>query len=153
MPASLLERTHGSYLLSSDKKRLDVALIHDYLSGDSYWAAGRDRATVDRSIEHSYLVMGAYDDKGGQVGFARMVTDLATWAWLCDVFVLAEHQGIGLGSALVGAVVEHRDVVDVSRQFLATADAHGLYAKFGFEPLTDPSRWMNRSGAAAAALR
>ena len=145
MPASLHEESHGSYLLSSDKARLDLDLIHQYLSGTAYWALGRPRSTVERSIEHSYLVMGAYDGNGDQVGFARMVTDLATWAWLCDVFVLPEHQGAGLGTAVVGAIVEHPDAVDVSRQFLATADAHDLYAKFGFTALDDPTRWMNRS--------
>lgn len=145
MAVSLLERTHGSYVLSSDRSKLDLELIHRYLSNDSYWAEGRDRATVERSIEHSLLVMGAYNSDGAQVGFARMVTDLATWAWLCDVFVLPGHQGTGLGVAMVGAIVEHPDVVDIGRQFLATADAHGLYAKFGFEALDDPNRWMIRS--------
>lgn len=145
MPASLLERTHGSYLLSSDKSKLDHDLIHRYLTNTSYWARGREKATVDRSIEHSYLVMAAYDTAGAQVAFARMVTDLATWAWLCDVFVLPEHQSTGLGTALVGAIVGHPDVVDISRQFLATADAHDLYAKLGFSPLDDPARWMHRS--------
>ncbi len=144
MPATLLERTHGTYLLSTDRGRLDRGLIHRYLSNESYWAKGRERAKVDRSIEHSYLVIGAYDVDGAQVAFARMVTDLATWAWLCDVFVLPHHQGTGLGSALVETIVEHPDVVDVGRQFLATADAHGLYVKFGFRVLDDPSRWMQR---------
>lgn len=147
MPASLHEQPHKPYLLSSDKGRLDLDLIHRYLSETAYWATGRPRAIVERSIEHSYLVMGAYDDDGEQVGFARMVTDLATWAWLCDVFVLPEHQGTGLGTALVGAIVEHPDVIAISRQFLATADAHGLYAKFGFNALEDPTRWMSRSSA------
>lgn len=145
MAASLLEQPHGSYILSSSKSRLDLELIHRYLSNSTYWAQGRERATVDRSFEHSYLVMGAYESTGAQVGFARMVTDLATWAWLCDVFVLPEHRGTGLGTALVGAIVEHPDVVGIGRQFLATADAHGLYAKFGFTELDDPTRWMIRS--------
>ncbi len=147
MPALLLERTHGRYVISTDSDRLDRELIHRYLSQDAYWAKGRPRATSDRAIDHSHLVIGAYDSDGAQVAFARMVTDLATWAWLCDVFVVPDHQGTGLGSALVGAIVEHPDVAHIKRQFLATADAHSLYAKFGYTSLDDPSRWMHRSPA------
>jgi GNAT superfamily N-acetyltransferase len=146
MAASVLERRHGPYVISTARSRLDLALIHGYLANESYWAEGRERATSDRAIEHSHLVVGAYDSENAQVAFARMVTDLATWAWLCDVFVLPDHQGGGLGAALVGALVGHPDVVDISRQFLATADAHGLYAKFGFTALDDPTRWMHRPG-------
>ena len=94
----------------------------------------------------SHLVIGAYTGGGAQVGFARMVTDLATWAWLCDVFVLPEHQGNGLGGTMVGTIVEHPDVVDIKWQFLATADAHDLYGRFGYTPLEDPARWMHRRG-------
>ena len=147
MPASTVERSHGPYLISTERARLDLELIHRYLSEDSYWAKGRERATSDQAIAHSNLVIGAYDSDGAQVAFARMVTDLATWAWLCDVFVVPDHQGTGLGSALVGAIVEHPDVADISWQFLATADAHSLYAKSGFTALDDPTRWMHRSRA------
>jgi GNAT superfamily N-acetyltransferase len=144
MPASLRESTHGPYLISTDKNRLNLEVIHRYLSGESYWARGRRRETVERAIEHSHLVVGAYTGDGTQVAFARMVTDLATWAWLCDVFVLPEHQGTGLGTALVQTIVEHPDVADITWQFLATADAHDLYARFGYTVLDDPSRWMHR---------
>ncbi len=143
--APIVEKLHREYLISTDPARLDLDVICAYLSTDSYWAEGRDRDTVERSIVHSHLVIGAYDDSDNQVGFARMVTDLATWAWLCDVFVLPAHGGKGLGSALVGTIVRHESVVAIKRQFLATADAHGLYAKFGFTALDDPSRWMHRS--------
>jgi GNAT superfamily N-acetyltransferase len=132
-------------VISTERSRLDLELIHRHLSEDSYWAKGRDRETSDRAIEHSLLVIGAYDGDGAQVAFARMVTDLATWAWLCDVFVLPDHQGAGLGSALVRAIVEHPDVAGIKWQFLATADAHDLYARFGFTALDDPARWMHRS--------
>jgi GNAT superfamily N-acetyltransferase len=143
-PPQLIERTHAQYLLSTDRSRLDLDVIHGYLSGSSYWARGRPRALQAKAIEGSHLVIGAYAAGGRQVGFARMVTDLATWAWLCDVFVLPDHQGSGLGTAMVGAIVEHPDVIGLQWQFLATADAHDLYAKFGYTPLDDPARWMHR---------
>lgn len=144
MPASRLELTHGPYTISSDPARLDVIAVHRYLSEESYWAQGRPLDTQRRAIEHSALVMGVYDGAGAQVGFARMVSDLATYAYLCDVFVLPAHQGGGLGTALVGAIVTHPDVVNVRIQFLATADAHGLYEKFGYTALAEPGRWMHR---------
>ena len=143
--AELVELEHRGYLISSDPSRVDRSVVHRYLSEVSYWARGRPRDVTDRAIDHSHLVIGAYTDTGAQVGFARMVTDLATWAWLCDVFVLPDHQGGGLGTAMVGAIIEHPDVVDVKRQFLATSDAHELYAKYGYRPLDDPSKWMERT--------
>ena len=145
MSAALIETAHGAYLLSTDPARLDRALIHRFLAEEAYWARGRTRETSDRAIDHSHLVIGAYAADGAQVGFARMVTDLATWAWLCDVFVLPDHRGDGLGKAMVGTIIEHPDVIDVKRQFLATADAHGLYAGYGYRPLADPTKWMERS--------
>jgi GNAT superfamily N-acetyltransferase len=114
------------------------------MSEQSYWAQGRPFDVQRRAIEHSALVVGAYTMAGEQVGFARMVTDLATWAWLCDVYVMPEHRGGGLGTVMVRTIVEHPDVVDVRWQFLATRDAHELYAKFGFRALDDPARWMQR---------
>lgn len=144
MQPQLVETQHGDYVLSSDRERLDVALIHDFLTNESYWARGRQLAVQRRAIEGSHLVLGAYEPGGSQVGFARMVTDLSTWAWLCDVFVLPEHRGTGLGTAIVTTIVEHPDVADIGWQFLATQDAHGLYAKLGFTPLAEPARWMHR---------
>jgi len=144
MPARLIEFRHGDHVISTDPARVDLDVVHRYLSEESYWAIGRDRAVVARAISNSNLVVGVYTLDGRQVGFARMVTDLATWGWLCDVFVLEEHRGDGLGTAMVATIVEHPDMVGVHRQFLATADAHGLYAKFGFTPLDEPQRWMHR---------
>ena len=144
MPARIVESSHGEYVLSSDPERLDLVEVHRALSEDSYWARGRPFEVQQRAIEHSALVVGAYTPDGAQVGFARMVTDLATWAWLCDVYVLREHRAAGLGTAMVRAIVEHPDVVDIRIQFLATRDAHGLYARFGYRPLDDPERWMAR---------
>lgn len=146
MRAALVERSHGRYLLSTDPARLDIDVIHPYLSRESYWAAGRRREVQARAIDNSHLVIGAYHPDAGQVGFARMVTDLATWAWLCDVFVLDDHRGGGLGTAMVETIVEHPDVAGIRWQFLATADAHDLYSRFGYTPLDEPARWMHRPG-------
>lgn len=150
MPAQVVEGRHGDILISTDPARVDVAAVHDFLSNGSYWAAGRPYEVQARAIEHSHLVVGAYTSDGTQVGFARMVTDLATWAWLCDVYVLPGHRGGGLGTALVRTIVEHPDVVGIRFQFLATADAHDLYARFGFTPLEEPRRWMHRRSGAVA---
>jgi GNAT superfamily N-acetyltransferase len=135
-----LEKALGAYLISTDPARLDVDAIYAYLSGESYWARGRSRDQIARAIQNS-LPFGAYRD-GAQVGFARVVTDYATFAWLADVYVLASERGNGLGKALVEAVVEHPDVRDLPRVLLATVDAHGLYEQFGFEPLRRGERFM-----------
>jgi len=143
MHAEVVETSHGPYRISTDRSMVDLDAVHRFLSEESYWATGRSREIVERSIEHSPLVVGAYRD-GRQIGFARMVTDLATFAWLCDVFVLDEARGSGVGIAVVRTIVEHPAVAGIKRQMLATADAHGLYACFGYEPLADPTRWMAR---------
>jgi GNAT superfamily N-acetyltransferase len=124
-----------AYEISTDRARLDIDLIHRFLSEESYWANGRDRATVERSIENS-MPFGAYLD-GRQVGFARVVTDYSTFAWLADVFVLPEHQGRGVGKRLVEAVMSHPDLAGHERWLLGTADAHGLYRRFGFREVSE----------------
>jgi GNAT superfamily N-acetyltransferase len=134
------ERSLGAYLISTDPARLDLDAIFDYLSGRSYWARGRPRDQIVRGIENS-LPFGVYLD-GKQVGFARIVTDYATFAWLADVYVLEEHRGNGLGKALVEAVVEHPAVRDLPRVLLATADAHRLYEQYGFAHLKGDARFM-----------
>ena len=131
--------------ISTDPARLDVGLIHRYLSEESYWAKGRSRDVVERSLAGS-MVFGAYTREGEMVGFTRVVTDRATFAWICDVFVVDDHRGGGIGKALVAAVCDHRDLRDIKRMLLATSDAHALYAPFGFAPLGDPERWMARIG-------
>ncbi|MDW3215317.1 MAG: GNAT family N-acetyltransferase [Ilumatobacteraceae bacterium] len=146
MPPRLIEFVHGSHVVSTDRARVDVEAVHRWISVESYWAPGRSFETQRRAIEHSALVVGAYAADGDQVGFARMVTDLATFAWLADVYVVDEARGAGLGAAMVRAIVEHPDVVTIKRQLLATADAHDLYARFGYEPLAEPDRWMFRLG-------
>ena len=130
------------YSISTDRSRLDLDLIHNYLSNESYWATGRGREVVERSIENS-LAFGIY--KGDQqVGFARIVTDYATFAWVADVFVLPDHRGIGLSKWLMEVIIEHPQLQAFRRWVLSTKDAHGLYERFGFIKLHRPERWMER---------
>ena len=136
------EWRRGGYTISTDPQRLDVELIHRHLSTATYWAAGRPLAVVRRSLAHS-LCFGLYRDDE-QVGFARVITDYATFAWLADVFVLEPHQGQGLGTWLTEVLVAHPDLQGFRRWVLATKDAHDLYRKFGFTELKRPERWMER---------
>jgi GNAT superfamily N-acetyltransferase len=129
--------------VSTDASRLDVERIHRWLSEDAYWSLGRTLEVVVRSIEHS-LNFGAYDDHGEQVGYARVVTDHATFAWLCDVYVEPSSRGAGVGTALIERVAVELAPYRLKRVLLATADAHDLYRGFGFEPLAHPSRFMVR---------
>jgi GNAT superfamily N-acetyltransferase len=130
----------GAYEISTDPARLDLDLIHRYLSEESYWARGRSRGEIERAIEHS-IPFGAYRD-GLQAGFARVVSDRATFAWLADVFVLPSHRGQGVGKRLVQTVLEHPELRPMRRWLLATADAHGLYRRFGFDSLQGAGRFM-----------
>ncbi len=116
--------------LSDDPRRLDLDVVHRFLSEQAYWARGVSRAVVERSVRESWCV-GAYAGPA-QVGFARLVSDRATYAWLCDVFVLPEHRGAGTGSALVQAALDRAAADGVRRVLLATADAHELYRRHGF---------------------
>ena len=130
----------AGYEISDDKKRLDVDVIHVYLTEHSYWAAGICRGLVERSIEHS-ICLGIYHG-GAQVGFGRVVTDRATFALLADVFVLDAHRGKGLSKWLMQCIVGHEDLQGLRRLLLLTLDAHGLYAQYGFTPLAAPERFM-----------
>ena len=135
----------GEYTISTDRSKLDVGLIHQFLSEESYWAKGRSREQVERSIENS-VCFGAY--AGDElVGFARAVTDKATFAWLADVFVMPEHRGRGVGQKLVEAALEDPELADVYRWFLGTADAHELYRRYGFGELQRIERFMARESA------
>ena len=130
------------YEISTDPARLDAALIHQWLSQDAYWALGRTREKQDAAIAGS-LNFGVYDvASGAQVGYARVITDRTTFAWLCDVYIAREVRGKGLGTALAGAVRDRLAPYGIRRILLATADAHAVYAKVGFEPLADPGKWM-----------
>ncbi|MEP6741644.1 MAG: GNAT family N-acetyltransferase [bacterium] len=132
----------GEYLITTDRSRLNLPLIHNFLSNESYWAVGRSIEVVQRSIDNS-LCFGIYKNNE-QVGFARVVTDFATFAWLADVFVLSEHRGHGLSKWLMEVILTHPDLQGFRRWVLATKDAHNLYAQFGFIPLHRPERWMER---------
>jgi len=127
-------------LISDDKALLDRALIHRFLSERSYWAQDVPREIVDRSIEHS-LCFGVYRNKS-QIGFARVVTDFATFAWLADVFVIEVERKQGVGKKLVAAVLAHPRLQNLRRFMLGTRDAFGLYSRFGFKPLAYPERFM-----------
>ncbi|MDR7254700.1 GNAT superfamily N-acetyltransferase [Nocardioides sp. BE266] len=122
----------------------DLDLVHRWLSTDAYWSLGRTREAVGTAAEHS-LNFGAFTADGQQVAYARVVTDHANFAWLCDVYVDADHRGRGLGKRLVAAVAERLDALGVKRTLLATRDAHEVYAGFGFTPLPDPTMWMIRT--------
>jgi len=135
------EWRRGEYAISTDRSRLDLKVIHGFLS-TSYWAAGRSAETIRRSIENS-LAFGVYH-KERQVGFARVITDYATFAWIADVFILEEHRGRGLSKWLMEAMLSHPELQGFRRWVLATKDAHGLYRRFGFEELKRPERWMER---------
>ncbi len=132
----------GEFEISDDRARLDIAVIHRFLSTETYWATGRDVATVQRSIDNSHP-FGVYKD-GNLVGFARVVTDYATFAWLADVFVLSEFRGQGLSKWLVEVILDHPELQGFRRWVLATKDAHELYRKYGFHDLKRPERWMER---------
>lgn len=127
------------YEIATDRRRLDVALIHRFLS-ESDWAQGIPREVVQRSIDNS-LCFGAFSGPT-QVGFARVVTDFAAIAYLADVFVVEAHRGRGVAGLLLRAILDHPDLQRVRRLLLATRDAHGLYARFGFEPLAHPEHFM-----------
>ncbi|GGZ93500.1 GNAT family N-acetyltransferase [Streptomyces echinoruber] len=130
------------YEFSADADRIDAARVHRWLSTDAYWALGRPREKQDRAIAGS-LNYGVYEAvTGEQVAYARVVTDRATFAWLCDVYVDPSVRGKGLGTALVAAVREHLRPYGLRRMLLATHDAHGVYEKAGFGPLERPEQWM-----------
>ena len=126
--------------ISTDKERLDVAMIHAFLAKDSYWVPGISRSDVEKSIRHS-LCFGAYIT-GRQIGFARIVTDYVRFAHLMDVFVLPEFRGRGISKSLMENILSHPDLRTIARYTLGTQDAHGLYAQFGFAAPANPERQM-----------
>ncbi len=129
----------GEYEISTDPSRINLALTHRFLSEEAYWSEGVPLDVVERAIQGS-IVFGAYQGRE-QIGFARVVTDKATFAWLGDVFVLDEHRGRGLGKWLMECVKAHPEVQGLRRWMLATRDAHGLYEQFGFT-VVEPGRFM-----------
>ena len=134
------EIQQGEFRISTDKAQLDVALIHRYLCYESYWARNIPRALVEKSISGS-LCFGVYHHNQ-QVGFARVITDQATFAYLADVFILETYRGRGLSKWLMQTIMDEPGLQGLRRWLLATLDAHGLYAQFGFAPLDKPERIM-----------
>ena len=139
----------GDLMISFDPARIDRDRVHGWLCREAYWSPGLDRRVFDRAVEHS-LVASAIAD-GEQVAFARIVTDRATFAWLCDVFVAAGSRGRGVGRRLIGAILEHPELQGLRRWSLRTRDAHALYQRFGFMPLAAPERCMERHNPQAGA--
>lgn len=135
------------YTISDDRTLLDVKLIHRFLSTESYWALGRVAEKVQRSIDNS-LPFGLYRNEE-QIGFARVVTDYATFAWLADVFLLVEFRKRGLAKWLLEVIISHPELQGLRRWVLATEDAHELYRRFGFAQLEAPGFWMERSDPTA----
>jgi GNAT superfamily N-acetyltransferase len=129
--------------ISCDRSRMDVEAIHRFLSEETYWAGGIPRDLVARAIEHS-LCFGAFDGET-QVGFTRVITDFATFAYLADVFVIASHRGRGIAKKIMEAVMAHPDLQSLRRWHLVTRDAHALYAQFGFAQLETPERHMGKA--------
>jgi GNAT superfamily N-acetyltransferase len=130
------------YIISTDKDILDFGTIYKYLAEDSYWAKGIPAERLQRAIENS-LCFGIYKEKK-LAGFARVVTDKATFAYICDVFVLPGYRGVGLSKWLMQTIAEHPELQGLRRWSLATSDAHGLYSQFGFTPITRPEVWMEK---------
>lgn len=140
--ASLLEQAVGPYTLSDDPARLDLRAIHAYLTR-SYWSDGIPFETVERAIRSS-LCIGAYDRAGAQVGLVRLISDQATYCYVCDVYVLEEHRGRGLSKAMLAMAMAQPMLQGLRRWSLVTNDAHGLYRQFGFAAVAQPERHMER---------
>ena len=129
------------YDISADPARFDLAKAHGWISRESYWGEGIPKETFARACANSRVV-GAYAADGPLAAMARVVTDRATFGWVCDVFVDVAHRGAGLGKLMMGYLKAHPDLQGFRRLHLATRDAHGLYAQFGFQPLTGVQNWM-----------
>ena len=141
---SFYEKTEGEYQISTDPSKLDIGVIHKYLSEESYWASGIPFEKVKNSIEHS-LCFGLYHHHE-QVGFAILITDKTTFAYLADVFVLEKERGKGLSKFLIAAIQSHPELLNLRRWLLGTKDAHGLYEQFGWTRITEElsNRFMMR---------
>jgi GNAT superfamily N-acetyltransferase len=138
----------GGYFASDDDALVNLARVHAWMSAESYWAAGRSYGVMARAVQNS-LNIGLYMADGDQVGFARWVTDYATFGWLCDVFIDSGHRGHGLGTFLVRIATDHPAVRDL-RQVLATTPERTLYRREGFVDLVNPERWQERPPQASA---
>jgi GNAT superfamily N-acetyltransferase len=135
-----MEWRRDDYVVSDERSRLDRAGVRRFIADESYWAAGIPQSLMDKAIDNS-LCFGLYRGDA-QVGFARVVTDRATFGYLCDVFVETAHRGAGLGKWLVSCALSHPDLQGLRRLSLMTRDAHELYAPHGFRPMADPTRYL-----------
>jgi GNAT superfamily N-acetyltransferase len=140
----------GGILVTTDPARLDLDAIHDFLAGSSYWATGIPREVMERSIRHS-ICFGAFDG-GRQVGFARVISDRATFAYVCDVFVLPGRRGRGVGARIMACITSHPELQNLRLWTLFTRDAHGLYRQHGFRDARHPDRLMERRAERPYAL-
>jgi N-acetylglutamate synthase-like GNAT family acetyltransferase len=147
---SCQEYRREEFIISTNPKRIDLDVVHGFLT-NSYWAKGISRELVAGSIENS-LCFGIYEGHS-QVGFARVISDFATFAYLGDVFVLESHRGRGLGKWLMECIIQHPALQNLRRWVLLTRDAHGLYSQFGFTPVKSPERYMERHDAAVYARK
>ena len=139
---AIIEHRRGEFVIGTDPARLDLDVIHGFLT-NCYWAKGIPREVVARSIEQA-LCFGVYDSSGAQVGFARVISDFATVAYVGDVFILDSHRGRGLGKWLMESITEHPALQGLRRWILTTRDAHRLYEQVGFTPVKFPERYMER---------
>ncbi len=135
-----MTREYNEYTITDDRSRTDFATVHDWLAA-TYWSPGVSREIVERAARGSALVVGVFSP-GGQVAYARLISDAATFAYICDVYVDEAHRGRGIARAMLRFLQEHPDFQGLRRWVLATADAHDVYAGVGFTPLLYPDRWM-----------
>ncbi|TXN35782.1 GNAT family N-acetyltransferase [Flagellimonas hymeniacidonis] len=131
----------ADFYISTEKSKMDVPLIHKYLSEESYWAKGRSEELVVKSMENA-LCFGVFAKDGEQIAFARIVTDFVVFAWLMDVFVVEKHQGKGIGKMLLDYIFNYPELQNVKGMGLRTNDAHSLYTTYGFESIPNPETWM-----------
>ena len=129
------------YYISEDKNKIDVDFVHDYLSNHSYWAKGRSRLDVLKTIKHS-LCFSVFNRSDTQIGFARVISDMVVFAYIMDVFIVEENKGKGIGQDLIKYIINHPDLKNVTEISLKTKDAHSLYKKFGFEVINDSEMRM-----------
>ena len=138
---SVQTREKKGFSISTDKLKLDISFIHNWLSKKSYWCPGIPMHLVKRAIENS-LCFGVYNPEGKQVGFGRVITDFTTFAWVTDVFIIKKYRGQGLSRFLMDCALNHPDLKTIRRWLLGTSYAHGLYKKLGFEPLDEPDNFL-----------
>jgi GNAT superfamily N-acetyltransferase len=134
----------SNYNITTDKSKIDITVVHNYLSNDSYWAKNIPFDFVQKSIENSICFTVLHNQN--QVGFARVITDKTTFAWIADVFILPQHRGIGLSKWLIQTILNHEELQTLRAWMLGTLDAHGLYEKFGFALTKDTTRIMRKQG-------